>query len=552
VFKAYSKRAGFAVTTIVLYCVANAIFFINEGIYWDDWTLYNASFEVLYKTFKDASGTPLYGYIHYYLQQTPNPPLTYNLITGIIQCFVIWLNYKILDLLDLKGEFWLWIPLLAAIIPFFSAKNTMICLPYTIHYGFFIFAFYLMLKSKVSSNIILRGISLAFFFISFIVNSLLFFYIIPYAIYYLKCSKVSLPVFLSQLRAPFNLFKAKSFCRSADYLLLPILYYIFKSVFLKTDGLYNALGYNSISIKGLVKGFAKCIQAFIGSFILLFEEITKGVFHDRYLTIFLFFFCICFLLIIRLKPADFRRLVSKEENYIATIFIGLIIFAIGAYPYCVVGKVPTFEGYDTRHQLLLPVGSSIILVSLVYIFFKKKLTFIILSFLTILFLFTTMSQNLQYFKGGLKQNSIVQHFKNNKLIHDNTSFLFLDLCEEYDANSREYAFYSLNGMSKMAFGVEDKLICEYNEFVKYGNNYGWDVLSQDSKKFNMKDYSFQVPTHLIKIDNGSYPLTTISVIKLIVLKYLNPLKYDNSINDIIIMDVMEIDFKTAENFLNDE
>ena len=44
---------------------------------------------------------------------------------------------------------------------------------------------------------------------------------------------------------------------------------------------------------------------------------------------------------------------------------GLVVFALGALPYLLVGKIPNFTDWETRHQLLLPVGSALFLLAAV-------------------------------------------------------------------------------------------------------------------------------------------------------------------------------------------
>ena len=73
-----------------------------------------------------------------------------------------------------------------------------------------------------------------------------------------------------------------------------------------------------------------------------------------------------------------------------------------------------------------------------------------------------------------------------------------------------------------------------------------------AEKFNMKDYTYSLPNHIIKIDNGNYDLTMTNIIKLWTLRIYNREKYNNNIQNIIAITVIEEDFEKIDILLRDE
>jgi hypothetical protein len=531
---------------VICYLFSNFLLFFNTGMYWDDWTLYNMPFEGIMQQFK-GNGAPYFGYIHYYLNKLPNPSLVYSLLTFILQLSTAYCMWLIIKLLKIDTPFFFWVVLLANIVPYFSANNTMICFPYTLAYFIFWLGFLLMLLGFEKKKWELRILSLLLFFASFTVNSFLVFYIIPFSVLYLLEAKVDIQNFKINKRSLAELINFKLIIRKTDFLLLPILFFVVKSLFLKTEGLYADSGYNEITLQGFLTGFVGILKAFDESYIGLLKELIINPFSSSLFIVLFIFFSVILFIIMKKMDSSFMQL--KENKIRIVLIFGVILFVLGAFPYAIVGKIPTFNLYETRHQLLLPVGASMITLSLIWILVKPKYLRITNAVLLAALITTNIKHDLYFIKDNMKQESIAINFSFNKNIRDFHTFLLIDYSKRKDELTNSYRFYNLCGISKEIYKKEDKLIVEYNEYKMHETN--WKKLISHSIKFNIKDYKIGAPEYFIKIDNGSYTLSDFLTFKMLVYKLFNKDKYSSIIKDVLELETTSVNNVNASFFLND-
>ena len=489
----------------LFYLLANGIIIFNNGIFWDDWCLYNMSFEGVMTQF-NGNGLSWYGYFHYFLNGLSNPTLIYNSLTIGLQILSSIFLLKIVVLLKLNQKLFYLIVILASISPFFMAKNTMICLPYTLNYFLFFLAFYFLVLSVKRSLVIYRILALILFFLSFMVNSFIVFYIIPFVIIYIINSKIDVSQLTKEMIYNFNF---KSLLRMSDLIFLPVIFFIYKKTYLNTEGLYKE-SYNKITLDNILgspKVMLKSLVNQIGEFL---DLISQYIFKD--LEHFLLFSLIISLTIIIFKRIDVKiNSIHKKKIFI----VGVLCLILAILPYVFVQKPPSFVGYDTRHQLLMPIGVSLIMVSLILSLFKSQYYKIV--FITIFSIFITISfnMNLQFIKGGFKQESLILNFRTNKLLKMNKTIIYHDNTSEFDATKEEFRFYSLNGISKLAIGVQNKLICDEKSFNIYSKKKSWIGILKEAEKFNMKDYKLANVDGHLSIYRGTYDLDMMNTFKLV-------------------------------------
>lgn len=122
-----------------------------------------------------------------------------------------------------------------------------------------------------------------------------------------------------------------------------------------------------------------------------------------------------------------------------------------------VGKTPVFFAYESRHQLLLPIGFSFLVVSLIGIVVTERFRALVL--ITALIVFTTVSIQLQYcyLIGWLKQESVMANLRSNPLPQQYKTIEVIDYTAFYNATDRPIAFYEWCGIVKYVTGKEDRL-----------------------------------------------------------------------------------------------
>ena len=141
---------------------------IPNAIYWDDWsTLFNNDATLIFEIFKElGSMFNIHGHIHANLLKLG--PWSYRVFTFILMFASGLLLDSILKKINQLSEIDRFlIVLLFLILPFTIARASLIIFPYTFFYFLFFSGWQLINRSRFGS--------LALFFLSFNLNSLLFF-----------------------------------------------------------------------------------------------------------------------------------------------------------------------------------------------------------------------------------------------------------------------------------------------------------------------------------------------------------------------------------------
>ena len=553
----------------ILYTISFGLMLLNGGMFWDDWTIPSEWKQLEWRYLQNKQ---YFGFLHYFFQISSNPILFYRIATFLLYFFSTIFLFRFVNIANFeKKQVFKLIILLAAIIPFNAARITMICFPYAAGNFLFFFGIWLIAIWIYEEKQWLRPIILLSFLLSFIVQSFIVAYVVPLAFILLK--KTSL---LKSQKLTFQ--TVKESLKYSDFIFLPIFFKIIISLIPVNDmygGLY--LNYNKIGLRSILYFIPNVLLGFVKNFLGCFVEYYFFLTDNLFIVFILSFvlYNISYILVFRrenyyinssqrrlklLTPFRFSNLSSSTiicfwidlDFLTKSLILGSILFLIGLAPYLLVGKMPSFEGYETRHQLLLPYGLGILIFVIISLLSRtpriQTITFLVM--ITV-FVSTNISYNLQYLKGWLKQESIVLNLKNNLTIIEHKTFIVFDKSEEINATERDFAFYNLNGLAKKAFGEETRLFCEYEEF-KRNERYGWGKLLESAPKFNMTNYNLSLPTHVITLDNGANQLSIIDVMKLLFEKKFHKKLYETNLVDIVTLDVEEFDNETIDFFLKNE
>lgn len=514
----------------IFYLAGNWPLLLNEGVFWDDWMVYNMDIQGIYEQFY-GNGSPYFGYMHYWLNQLPNPPFIYHLLVVIFQLGTLFISIEIIDSLKWKNSSLLYIVVgLSALTPYFSAKATMICLPYVVCYFLFCLGFYLAILSFQKNNNLLRITSLIVFFISFTTNSLLVFFVVPFTIIF----------FLPQNYEWNRGFDFKKFLLTAvrlfDFLILPLFFFVVKKVFSPTQGLYAAYNYNEITVNSLFSSPLSIITTFKTSFLSLFNEMLDLLMNKSVEILIIWLFTGLMLHLVTNRKSLKLNLFKSEYNHWYLLAIGIFLFIIGSFPYAAVRKIPYMQSYYDRFQLLLPLGSSLIFVALIFGMTKKiHVRKILLSFVVASFILLNFSYQLQYVRGWFKMESIMQNLPSISYVEENTTFLIVDRAEQWDATEKDIDFHAWNGMLKKTFGSQNRFAAEYQNFDEIMSII--DVYLEEPTRLNMKNYTPSEPDAVIEVKKGEYTLSMFNTLNLLFDQYFNETEYKEKVKKIISLKV---------------
>ena len=425
-----------------LWLLVNGVqLFYADAIYWDDWIIFGVDPAHVLKTFAMA-GTPFSWVAHLHFLLLKAGPWLYRWLVFTMMSAAGFFVYKVLQRdFKIDRQSSLLISFMFLVLPFNSARIALINIPYAIAYFSFFLAWYLLPSC--------RWVALLLFFFSFSTNSLLVFFALPVAALFLASNPLPSP--------PSKILRWA--VRNCDLLLLPFLFWYIKTQFFPPQGLYA--GYNqNFSPVNLVNGLLTTVASF------------SRVEANLPLTVF-------FLIpLLALLPKSFVSSYPSKKG----IIVAVIVIAAALFPYLVLGHPATFEEWTNRHQLLLPLGFSLL------IFFAiqrwgGQWSGALLALCLSVSLSLTLETNLDFLMDWRKQREIIRLLAKSDEVRRSNLIVFEDHAAGHNAIQRTLRFYEWSGLLKAAFKDETRLGINWHErgqvssgaYLKYrdhGYNFG--------------------------------------------------------------------------------
>ncbi len=405
----------------IFYLIAHGgIFFIPNAVFWDDWVLFNQDQMIILDIFRQAGSIfNISGYLHLIMLSAGiwfYKYLTFLLmfISGIL------LNEILKPKNWITKEARFTITLLFIILPFNSARVCLINFPSIFGHFTFFLAWYMMSKNRI--------LSLILFFFSFNISSLLMFYSIPIADLYLRSG------FSFTNLNPQSILK---FCiKKIDFIVLPFIFFLIKILYFKPYGLYS--GYNeNFNLTDIWK-------------IPVYQTLDL---LNQSLQINILLFIGLFLLTASVLWSKLDSEITYTSRYLK---YGAIIFLFAVFPYWIIGTYPTFTNWSSRHQLLLPLGTSIFIIGLASILSSKKRTLLLIILVSVS-ISMSLSAYYQFYIDWIKQKELISLFKNEQLIKESKLIIFQDNALNKNAFERNYTYYEWSGQLKYAFNDDSRL-----------------------------------------------------------------------------------------------
>lgn len=508
-----------------LYIISNFFLFFNNGWFWDDWCL---STSEGMKEILVGVGAPYMIPIHSFLMNlTSQPALLYHILTGIFEIFGIWIFYKSLLLFGVSRSNSFLLSLIFALLPYNQAKIALSCFMYSIGFLFFLLAIFFFIKFSRKNNIFFRLLSLLFFFCSylFLPSTLVLAYafLLLVAIFYIDQEIQFKQSFINKV--------LKKLLNWADFILLPIFFWVFRSFFLTPTGIYAAEGYRGFTVSSILLAPINIIIAFIQNFIGI-GTIANSISRS---SIFSVLFVVLFVVVFIVLRKHYTVYSSKDKKY---LYMGLFLFIAGVFAYVTVGLHPLFESYSSRHQILLKFGSAFLLFYLVSLSTSKKLKKILVTTILSLFIVYNISTQLQFQKSWFKQMTLEKAFSKEVLLSEGTNFIIQDNTQIYNEfNGNEpYRFYNYTGIFMKIFGTQKRFVIDSKEldlFLKkdYKNYIRALYLTKDCT--NLSSFKY-----LVMINKGKEAFSNTVNIKMLYQYYFNKIAFDKSLDDILSIQVL--------------
>ena len=294
---------------------------VNNGIYWDDWVLYDQTSQTLARMFSEL-GSPPAGYLVRALVSAP--PVVGKWFVFAVYLAAMLVGYQVLVKSRLFGKNAAFLlTLFATLMPFNSARVTMACASSPRATCCFFWALTLV-AYMADRKTALRLASLALFFVSFGTNSLLVYYLVP-LLYVVYCERASLRSLEATAR------RALSYL---DFILLPVVFYALKAAFLVPYGIYK--GYNKITVANLTRSpWSSCGACAPRSSEVVWGSLDVSTLGALVVGIVLI--AVTYWVIAKRAPE--RRRAGTPSRLPAQWFVfGVVLFFLGILPYLAIGR----------------------------------------------------------------------------------------------------------------------------------------------------------------------------------------------------------------------
>lgn len=399
---------------IVLYLCAHglSLLFLN-AIYWDDWTIVDAPSSVIVDAFRQA-GWMLSWPGHLQNGLLVLGPWAYRVLTLALMFatgVVVWLITRTVTSLSRQERNA--IAILFLVLPLNAARVALINIHYTICYFVFFLAWYLLVCRKGKAT---NALALILFIFAFSTNSFLAFFLAP--IVHKAVNETSADI----RRLP-------QWClRNAAFLAAPFLFFAVKLSFFRPYG--YLVGYNSISTKGFLVGVGIGLLLVVG-FVAARRTRTT-------------------------LPGDSRAM--------GFIWIGAFLTWLAIFPYVAVLHAPIFSEWNSRNQLLMPLGVSTLCVGLALWLTFSRMDRIIPAAIY-LSVAVCAYFNYEYLVDWRKQQEVVRVLALSDEVRNAKTIVMDDRARSLNARARHFRFYEFNGWFERAFGDESRFALSADDWV---------------------------------------------------------------------------------------
>lgn len=512
---------------VAFYFLSWGLILFNNGIYWDDWTVLSVPGEVILCQHVQ-NGYVLNAYLMRLIFAFTQSVLLFRVYIFVLYlCTVFFLDSILATIKQIEDLDRFFIVLIFAVLPFnFARISVNLTFLFNTSFLFFMIAFWVLTKYFQTRSVSLRIVTLLFFLMSFFTPSLIFFYATTLLyIVYIERTKINNVVSFLRLGLKY-----------ADFVLIPVLFSVLRSLYFSPRGLYT--GYNVISLSGVLKApFLSVVNAKI-----FFYELMK-ILSNTFVNDGIELMIVSFVLFLLYSFGS--ELFSKERSKRDIIFflVGTFVFVLGLFPYSVVNKPPYFGDWTGRYQLLLGIPTSIILyygikTFLLYLGINGRVIVFLLLLLIVTSVHTNLFVQLEYHKDTFKEEAIMQKFRQSDILRNNTSFYIVDDAQELNAMKRTYRFYEYAGMFKKIYGDETRFA---SQDTSDWNEYPLIMRYAECGIFSMRDYKIVPAQYKVTISHGGYNLSsTINTLKLLMYRFIDHSKYEAYLNNVINIDYEKI------------
>jgi hypothetical protein len=503
-----------------------ALILCNPGYYWDDWVWI---FQPPAETIRIGKELGIWwgGYATNFINSLPEPALSMravSLVAWVISAAAAaYVLHKRRHLL--RQETFLFFLLYCATHVSLVRFLTSVAF-YNVYIAAFWVgcAFYVGIRSKARALIC----SVPFFFFSFYLNSLLLMYALLFAVLaidYLRLhvQPMQSPDWRKLARAPRNVRpalcafvrhywpRARMFAFENIVLVaLPFVFVISKRLTTVPSPLYNT--YNAIDQRQIL---STIVESFTLIVPVLRDFFSYGV-HTTPSPLVAGGSVIAFVLLLLLP----RRLDRPERKHvIGQAIAGILIFAVGVYPYLVVGKVPDLTSfYESRHVMPAVVGLDLIILAIIGVLDLLLFRFRIwrgfgrtalIAYVLGSSVSCAFNSGTELWRDWFRQTAIMDFVKSHPSeLKDVRTYVIDDRSDGTRIGKRIVWNYEYTGGLITVFHTRDRFGVSVGEYTDWEKHVRLLTNPYLRERYNIADYDFTKPHAILTLTNGPVPRKT--------------------------------------------
>ena len=450
----YSDTSKSLLLISLTYLFSQGFLLILTGRWWDDWSMWGASEDILAEWARQSAILP--GQWIWPIHRSMSDRCHFGLVFLLMYFVGILIYFILKDSKFFSNKACLFITIIYVNFPCFDAR-AFLCVMYYVECLFlFVLAAYIMIRStcaeRIGLKLVLRLVSLGLFLLSFWIESFLVFYAVPFLYLYANevrraedGKKISLKLLIRSIPYVF---------KYTDYILLPFLFYFWKRLYHPVYGRYAE--YNLVSMKSMV---AAVINQPRFAFRLMCNIFSFDIWSLIYGLV--GFVCLMILLFIT-KSHKYEQVegLEEEERGMYYILFGIMALVCGIFPYEVIrGRELETIGITGRDSMLMPLGCAIIIYYMLDALRMQK------RFISFIYCYTILVCQIhfnvwymEYQKDWYYQEAWAAQIANIEEVRDNNTFIVVEENENEIGSGRlGHASYAFTWNANRVFGDEQRL-----------------------------------------------------------------------------------------------
>ncbi len=487
-------RVPDAVIITMVYLAGHGLMPLNRGLYWDDWWSYQQSRADFLRFFRESGGSIWPVEITVLMNQSMSSIwATRAICTALLLLTFLAFAAVLKSVRPIDRQDRLLTVIVAVSFPVFAARVPLADAAYVISLSLFMVAWWLAARWADSKSVWLAVAAGVLFMLSYRTPSLFVFYLLVLLFLLYRYMEDDHPAMSAVI----------GFAKEAwVFLLTPAVFVLWKVVQPTPFGKYQ--GYNQITPESLSRAvLAVPTVAVAESFLkpIALALTSLGPYAALVFAV----------LLVLIAPRERPRQRAARTD-LALLGVGFMAFCVGVFPYVAVGKMPTLEGFESRHQLLVPFGAGLMVVYAVRLFtrrFKRGRWIGLVLILVVVAgsVAADVGKEIEYFREMYKTDAIIAQVRELPQFRTGTAFVFDDRAQDLDVSGRGFwRFYEYSGIFFHVFGDQTRFgadsagwrsLAEKERAAQQGRGESYLNEAYKLSQFRMRD-----PQHLVVVTPG--------------------------------------------------